>query len=101
VQDSMIIWVANMDADRTRSKGRKIAKGLAIKSPDIKELSKAAHNLNIKCEKEKEKHFPGDSARMTAPLDGRLIISKKYSKTKTLKLLADEIRRIRKDKSSK
>ncbi|MBN1785841.1 MAG: signal recognition particle subunit SRP19/SEC65 family protein [Candidatus Methanofastidiosa archaeon] len=98
MSDNMIVWAANIDAERTRNMGRKLAKGLSIKSPDLKELSKAAHNLGLQCTREKDKLFPKDRANFTdAPLDGRLVIAKKYTKTKTLKILADEVRRMRKE----
>ncbi|MHC1604396.1 MAG: signal recognition particle subunit SRP19/SEC65 family protein [Candidatus Methanofastidiosia archaeon] len=93
--DKMVIWRANIDANRSRSRGRKIAKGVAIKDPDIKELSKAAHNLSLQSEREKDKGYPKDRG-IEDHMDGRILISKQHSKSKTLKLLADEIRRLRK-----
>jgi len=102
MSDEMIIWTANIDSSRTRNMGRKLSKGLAIKSPDLKELSKAAHKLGLQSTREKEKLYPKDRATPEEfSSNGRLIISKKYPKIKTLKLLADEVRRIRKEKEGK
>jgi len=96
----MIIWAANLDSARTRKMGRKLSKGLSIKAPDLKELSKAAHNLGLQSTREKDKLFPKDRSSSTElQSSGRLIISKNYSKSKTLKMLADEVRRIRKEKA--
>lgn len=95
----MIIWVANIDSDRTRLMGRKLAKGLSVKEPSLKELSKAAHNLGLQCTRENDKKYPRDRAmKQDSSIDGRVVISKMHPKTKTLKLLADEIRRIRSQK---
>lgn len=91
----MVIWAANIDADRSRNRGRKLAKGLSIKKPDLKELSKASHTLGLQCTREKDKLYPKDRATLDNMLNGRIVITKKHSKSKTLKLLADEVRRIR------
>ncbi|HHN81261.1 MAG TPA: signal recognition particle protein Srp19 [Methanomicrobia archaeon] len=97
--DDMVIWLANIDAARSRSEGRKLAKGVSLKGPQLKELSKAAHNIGLQSQRESEKKYPKDRANTDSPLDGRLTVTKKYSKSKTLKLLADEVRRLRKEKN--
>ncbi len=99
--DTMIIWLANIDSARSRSLGRKMPKGLALSAPDLKELSKAAHNLGLSSQREPDKLYPKDRARGEDPLDGRLVISKRHSKQKTLRILADEVRRIRKERREK
>lgn len=97
--DTMVLWLANIDARRPRSRGRKLPRGLAVQDPDLKELTKAAHNLGITCQREQEKCYPKDRAA-DEPLDGRLVVAKRHTKTKTLKLLADEVRRIRKERQA-
>jgi signal recognition particle subunit SRP19 len=97
--EDMVIWLANIDAERSRSQGRKLAKGISLKSPQLKELSKAAHNIGLQSQRETEKKYPKDRANTDAPVDGRLVVSKTHTKTKTLKLLADEVRRLRREKS--
>ncbi len=101
VADTMIIWLANIDSARSRSMGRKMPKGLALSSPDLKELSKAAHNLGLTSQREPDKLYPRDRARDGEPLDGRLVIAKRHSKQKALRILADEVRRIRKERREK
>lgn len=85
----MIIWKTDLEADKSRNEGRKIAQGLAIKNPRLKEISEAAQNLDLAPEIEKKVHPNGTK--------GRVNVDKKHSKIKTLKLIADEIRRIRKE----
>ncbi|HOP09613.1 MAG TPA: signal recognition particle subunit SRP19/SEC65 family protein [Candidatus Methanofastidiosa archaeon] len=100
--DTMVIWAANIDSSRSRKMGRKLSKGLSLRSPDLKELSKAAHNLGLQSTREKEKLYPKDRSSLDEfPSSGRLTIDKRYPKIKTLKLLADEVRRIRKEKEGK
>jgi signal recognition particle subunit SRP19 len=101
VAETMIIWLANIDASRPRSAGRKMPKGLALQSPDLKELSKAAHNLGLTSQREPDKLYPKDRACDQDPLDGRLVIAKRHTKHKTLRILADEVRRIRKERREK
>lgn len=101
VAETMIIWLANIDASRSRSDGRKMPKGLALSSPDLKELSKAAHNLGLTSQREPGKLYPKDRACGNDPLDGRLVIAKRHTKQKTLRILADEVRRIRKERREK
>jgi len=92
----MVIWLSNIDSSRTRMNGRKIAKGLAVKEPTLSEMEKAAEHLNLNPESE-ETEYPKDQGQETRT-PGRILVEKKYPKTKTLKLLCDEIRRIRQGK---
>lgn len=92
----MVIWLSNMDSSKSRIEGRKIAKGLAIKEPTLQEMQKAAEHLDLQPESE-EVQYPKDQGKEMKNA-GRILVEKKYSKTKTLKLLCDEIRRIRQGK---
>ena len=92
----MVIWVSTIDSSRTRMEGRKIAKGLAIKEPTLSEMQKAAEHLSIQPDVE-ERGYPKDQGQETRT-PGRILVEKKHPKTKTLKLLCDEIRRIRQGK---
>ena len=92
----MVIWLSTIDSSRTRVEGRKIAKGLAIKEPTLPEMQKAAEHLSLDPEVE-ETEYPKDQGQETRR-PGRILVEKKQSKTKTLKLLCDEIRRIRQGK---
>lgn len=89
----MVIWLPNIDSSRSRTEGRKIAKGLAVKEPTLAEMQEAAEHLTLDPEKE-EAEYPKDQGKETGT-PGRILVEKKYPKVKTLKLLCDEIRRIR------
>lgn len=92
----MVIWLSTIDSSRSRIAGRKIAKGLAVKDPTLSEMQKAAEHLDFKPEVE-EAGYPKDQGQ-ESKTPGRILVEKKYSKTKMLKLLCDEIRRIRQAK---
>ncbi len=93
---TMVIWLPNIDSSRSRIEGRKIAKGLAIKEPTLPEMQKAAENLGLQPEVQ-EAHYPRDQGQETR-MPGRILVKKDNTKTKTLKLLCDEIRRMRQAK---
>lgn len=90
------VWLANIDSSRTRSEGRKISMGLAVKDPTLSEMQKAAEHLKMKPEAE-EAQYPKDQGRETRT-PGRILVETQQPKHKTLKLMCDEIRRIRQTK---
>lgn len=92
---NMVIWLANIDSSRSRSEGRKISTGLAIKDPTLSEMAKAAKTLDLQPEISKVP-YPKDQGKETRT-PGRILVEKKYPKSKTLKLLCDEIRRMRQE----
>lgn len=75
--------------------GRKIARGLAVKGPTLPEMQEAAERLDFKPEIE-EAGYPKDQGQENKT-PGRILVEKKHPKTKMLKLLCDEIRRIRQE----
>lgn len=89
----MVIWLSNVDSSKSRIEGRKIAKGLAIKEPTLKEMKAAAEHLDLEPEVG-EDQYPKDQGKEKGT-PGRILVKKKHPKTRTLKLLCDEIRRIR------
>lgn len=89
----MSIWLSNIDSARSRVEGRKIAKGLAIKDPSLSEISSAAEHLNLDPESA-ETQYPKDQGKDDKS-PGRILVEKKYPKARTMKLICDEIRRIR------
>lgn len=89
----MVIWLSNIDSSRSRIEGRKIARGLAIKEPTLSEMQQAAQHLDFKPEAD-DAEYPKDQGQEKRT-PGRILVEKKHSKTKTMKLVCDEIRRIR------
>jgi signal recognition particle subunit SRP19 len=89
----MSIWLSNIDSSRSRIEGRKIAKGLAIKDPSLSEMTEAARKIGLDPEPSEAK-YPKDQGKEEGT-PGRIFMEKKYPKVKTMKLICDEIRRMR------
>jgi signal recognition particle subunit SEC65 len=96
----IVIWPANLDSAKTRRAGRKLTKGPAVQSPRLEELSQAANQLSIEHEV-----VPGKSKPNTWwEKGGYLIVPKTSPRSKLLRSLATEVRKLRatreKDKKS-
>lgn len=87
-----IIWPANLDLNRTESKGRKIPKKYAIKTPKLREISRAASKLGLNPEIENDKSYP----KSWWENSGRVVVDKKQSKRETLIKISNMIKGFRK-----
>lgn len=52
----MVIWVANLEAKKSRSEGRKIAKKFAVPNVRFQELVQACKELGLDFQAEKKKY---------------------------------------------
>jgi signal recognition particle subunit SRP19 len=95
LRSQMILWPANLDSTKSRIQGRKIAKGSAVQTPRLDEISEAAKKLNLGAETSPGKSRP----RTWWEKNGYLIVAKK-PKSEVLRNLATEIRRIRAARTS-
>lgn len=87
----MVIWPASLDSSKSRIKGRKIAKAVAIQAPRLEEISDAAKRLSFEAE-----IIPGKSRPNSWwEKGGYAIITKKEAKADLLRALAGEIRKAR------
>lgn len=87
-----VIWPANLDAQKSRSKGRKISLKSAVPSPTLGEITEAAAGLGLGPIAEEEKSYP----REWWEKSGRVTVEKKIPKTRILTEVAAEIKRKRK-----
>jgi signal recognition particle subunit SRP19 len=85
----IIIWPLYFDAKRSRSAGRRVPRTLAVKSPNVEDLLKAADRLGFNPEIDKEAAHPSNWRERT----GLIAVEKRDSKTKMLKTLAKELRK--------
>ncbi|MFQ6089041.1 MAG: signal recognition particle subunit SRP19/SEC65 family protein [Candidatus Methanofastidiosia archaeon] len=92
-----VIWLANLDSSLKRSEGRKVPQGLAISEISFKELKRALENLGLKFEAEM-REYPKHQG-FEKRISGRVMVEKKYSKSKLLKVICDEIRKMRADET--
>ena len=87
----MILWPANLDSTKSRTQGRKIAKGSGVQAPRLDEMNEAAKRLNLSAETHPGKSRP----RSWWERHGYLVVTKKETKTGVLRNVATEIRKIR------
>ena len=85
--NGLVIWPAYIDSNKSRSQGRRIPKRLAVKSPRLDEITKAARDLGLKPEVYPEKAYPKASYEKS----GVVIVMGKQKKTDLLKKLAARI----------
>ncbi|MEW5759248.1 MAG: signal recognition particle subunit SRP19/SEC65 family protein [Candidatus Thermoplasmatota archaeon] len=86
-ENAYAIWPEYFDANFTRKKGRRVAKNFCIASPTIDKLIQTAKKLNIFIRAE-ECAYP---SRWWAK-SGRLLVQRKYKKTKTCRLIGEALR---------
>ena len=86
-KNSILLWSSYFDSTKTRTDGRRISKNLAISSPKIEELQRAAKRLGLQPEVNFEAAHPSSPWRKT----GFLVLPKTESKTQTIKKVAKEL----------
>ena len=92
-QDNMfIIWPEYFDSTITRAKGRRMPKALSVPTPNAEELFQIARKLGLSPVLEKEKSHPAKWMNT----NGRIKVPKKYTKTQTMKMIAEKLKLKRK-----
>jgi signal recognition particle subunit SRP19 len=90
-QDKIFLWSIYFDSNSTRQEGRRVPKKLAVASPKLEELQRAAKRLGLKPETVFSAAHPSSPWQRS----GLLIISKKESKGETLRKIAKELLNLR------
>ena len=86
-QDKAIIWPVYFDSGKTRGKGRRVSKNLAIKSPKIDEIIHVVSRLGFQFELVPEVSYPKKPWKNS----GLLLVEKKLSKEQLIKKIAEEL----------
>ena len=89
--DKAIIWPAYFDAAKTRKKGRRVPKNLAVPNPKVEELQIAANRLRLKNEVVAQAGYPKVPWQKT----GSILAEKKTPKEQIIKNLAKQLVKIR------
>lgn len=71
-----IIWPVYIDSTKSRKEGRRVNKKIAISSPELTEIAKAARKLNLKPKIQEYKSYPG----LWWENSGRIIIETENNK---------------------
>lgn len=84
----IVLWLEYFDANNKRANGRRVPKDLAIRNPKIEDLKNAAKSLALNPIIEIDKAYPKKWWRK----NGRILVKKKYSKTKMIKQIAKRMK---------
>jgi len=90
-QNKIVLWPVYFDANKTRIEGRRVPRKLAISSPNLDEIQKAAKRMGFQPEIIPDAIHPSSPRQKT----GLLIIPKKESKIGTLRKIAEELLDVR------
>ena len=90
-QDKAIIWPAYFDQAKTRKKGRRVPKSLAVQAPRIQEIAEAAAKLGLRHEVAAEAGYP----RTPWVKTGMIMVEKQGSKEQTIKKIAKQLLKVR------
>ena len=89
--DKAIIWPAYFDVAKSRDKGRRVPKGIAVPNPKIEELQAAASRLGLKNEVVPQVSYP----KMLWHKTGSLLVEKRTPKEQIIKSLARQLMKMR------
>lgn len=87
-KDKFVIWPIYFDSTRSRSEGRMVPAGDAVSSPTIDDVITAALKAGLKPEIEREKKHP----KTWHESSGRILVTKKGSKSVVLKRIAGSLK---------
>ncbi len=88
----MMIWPSYLDSKKTKKEGRRIPKNLAVSTPKLREISRAASKLGLNPEVEKDKNYP----KSWWESSGRVIVDKNQPKNEILLKISKTIKGFRK-----
>lgn len=84
----IVLYPAYFDLARTRQRGRRVAKKLAVESPTADEIAAAARALGLEPQLEAGKPFPSTPWRH----EGRVLVRADYYKTSVVQKVAQRIK---------
>jgi signal recognition particle subunit SRP19 len=90
-QNRLVLWPAYFDSTKTRQQGRRISKGLAVPTPRLDELQKAAEKCGLQTEVLPDFKHPHAPWQKT----GLIFVSKSASKMQIIHRVAKELSNIR------
>lgn len=86
-QKKTMIWPAYLDSSKTRREGRKVPKTVAVPSPTLAEIQRAAQNLGLAPEIDADRAHPRTPWRKS----GRVWIGRSGSRNRNLEDIASAI----------
>jgi len=86
-QEKILLWPVYFDSSKTRQQGRRVSKSLAVASPKLEEIQKAAKDMGFQAEVVINVKYPKTPWQKT----GYILIPKKGSKTQMLREIAKKL----------
>lgn len=83
----LVIWPVYIDGTKSRGEGRLLSKKDSVQSPALKEIEKAARELNLEPVVESDKAYP----KSWWAVSGRVLVDKKAPKSIVVKQIAQKI----------
>ena len=96
-QDKAIIWPAYFDQTKTRKKGRRVPKNMAVQLPKILEIQEAAQKQGLRNEVVATAGYPKTPWAKT----GMLLVEKKGSKEQVISRIAKQLLKSRSETPKK
>jgi len=90
-QDKVVLWPVYFDSTKTRLEGRRVPKGLAVPTPTLEEIRKAAVLLGLRPETVSDAAHPSFSRQKT----GLVTMPKKETKTQIMRKIAKKMLEMR------
>jgi len=90
-QNKVVLWPAYFDSTKTRLQGRRMPKGMAVASPRLDELQKAAERCGLQSEVVPDVKHPQAQWQRS----GFIFVSKSASKTQIIRRVAKELSNVR------
>ncbi len=87
-KDKLVIWPIYFDSDRSRKDGRMVPLADSISKPSIDDIINAASKSGLMPEIEREKKHP----KLWYQSSGRILVTKKSSKSSILKMIARNLK---------
>ena len=86
-QNKILLWSIYFDLNKSRRAGRRVPKKLAVSSPKLEELQRAAKQLGLQPE------IVSDAAHPSSPRfkTGLILLLKNESKSTTLKKIGEQL----------
>lgn len=91
-RDKLVLWPVYFDSTKTRLKGRRVPKNLAVPAPKLKELQKAVEEVGLQPEVVMDTGHPSSPWQKT----GLIVVPKRGSKTEVIRRVAEELSKARK-----
>ena len=84
----IVLYPAYFDASRSRDRGRRVAKRVAVDAPTVDDIAEAAKALGLEPKVEADKAFPSTPWRK----EGRVLVRADYYKTSVVRKVAEKLK---------